>query len=77
MPKSFKFHINNSGELGAGLLPYTEEVTVTVENDTGDDEEFTEHMRLSLKEWFDGSSVLTEAEHQAVQDKLKSAGTEF
>ena len=54
-----KFDIKNSGEVDAGLLPYTDTVIIDVEsgNPGGEDGEFMEFMQSALAEWFDGSSV--------------------
>ena len=52
------FDVWFDGEIDAGLLPYTDEVTITVKNDPGGDpEEFEEHMRSVLSEWYDGAVV--------------------
>ncbi len=57
MPK-MKYYIEHPGEMGAGLHPYTESVTVDVGHDAGgEDGEFEEHMRACLAEWFDGAAV--------------------
>ena len=61
--KTFKFLVVNHGEITAGIRPFTEKVEIKVETDPGgDSSEFTEFMRDSLAEWFDGSYVLTEEE---------------
>ena len=57
-----KFDIENFGEIGAGLSPYSETVMIDVESGDpgGEDGEFMEFMQSSLAEWFDGSAVSAE-----------------
>jgi len=58
MAKELKFDVYHPGEMGAGILGYSDAVTVTVENDPGGEEgEFEQYMRECLAEWFDGAKV--------------------
>ena len=53
-----EFEIYHPGEMAAGIFPYEDKVTVTVEHDPGGEKgEFEEYMRESLAEWFDGAHV--------------------
>lgn len=58
-PKTFRYDIYSPSELSAGIRAYSDTVTVTVHSGDigGLDEEFEEHIRASLREWFDGASV--------------------
>jgi len=53
------FDVEHSGELGAGLRPYTDRVVIDVESGDpgGENGEFAEFMREALAEWFDGAGV--------------------
>ena len=58
MAKELKFDVYHPGEVGAGIVGYTDAVTVTVENDPGgEDGEFEQYMRECVAEWFDGARV--------------------
>jgi len=66
MATEFKFEIEFTGEPAAGLNPFHETVTVTVENDPGGNAgEFKEFIKDALKEWFDGAVVYDEDEMDA------------
>lgn len=56
---TFTFEVHHSGERAAGIWPYSDEITVNVQSgDPGGVEgEFTEHVRESLAQWFDGADV--------------------
>jgi hypothetical protein len=58
-PQSFTFAIEHPGDRAAGLHPFTETVTVTVQSgDTGGGEgEFEAFLIEALKEWYDGAGV--------------------
>jgi hypothetical protein len=58
-PLTLTFDIEHPGELGAGLRPYSEQVTVTVDSGDpgGSPDEFQEHIQQSLSDWFDGAAV--------------------
>lgn len=61
-PKSFQFRIEHLGELGAGIRPFNDTVTITVDSgEPGGDGEgensFQEHMREALAQWYDGAHV--------------------
>lgn len=57
-----KFEIENAGEIGAGIMSYTETVIIEVDsgNPGGEDGEFMDFMQDALTEWFDGSTVMSE-----------------
>ena len=57
----FVFVVEHSGEKGAGILPFSDLITIQVASGDpgGDDGEFEEFMRGTLKEWYDGAFVET------------------
>jgi len=59
--KKFKFYVYFSGEPGAGLNPFYEEVEITLQHGEpeGQDKEFEGWMIQSLSEWYDGAGVST------------------
>jgi len=56
---SLSFEIYFSGEMGAGLWPYSDTVNVECKSGDfgGDPGEFAEYMRDCLKGWYDGAGV--------------------
>lgn len=56
---TYNFEITHPGEMGAGIRPYTESVTVIVGDDPGGDDNnpFEKFMTESLMQWFDGAFV--------------------
>ena len=62
----FVFVINHPGETGAGILPFSDTITIQVASGDlgGDDGEFEEFVRGTLKEWYDGAIVYTNKEYQ-------------
>ena len=67
MKVSLVFDVTFHGEPGAGLNPYYNTVTVTVDPDPGGETgEFGGFIRSALAEWFDGAGVdLREETHGA------------
>ena len=57
--KTLSFNISFGGEIGAGLYPFSDEVTVSCKSGQwgGSAEEFEEYMCDCLKEWYDGATV--------------------
>ena len=56
--KTFRFHICHPGESAAGIRPYTDTVTVSVESgEVPDHEEFTDLIADALRQWFDGAGI--------------------
>lgn len=57
------FCVVHPGEPAAGLVGYTDHVTVSVSSGHAGGEcgEFIEHMRSALAEWFEGASVTVDA----------------
>lgn len=53
------FYVDFPGERGAGLHSYTDIVRVSVESGDpgGEPNEFADHIRQALAEWYDGASV--------------------
>jgi hypothetical protein len=64
----FVFVVEHSGERGAGILPFSDTITIQVASGDlgGDDGEFEEFMRGTLKEWYDGAAVYTDKEYQGM-----------
>ena len=60
-PMKILYEINNPGDSGAGIFPYYEEVTVEVQSGDpgGDPGEFEDYIKQSLREWFDGSRIIS------------------
>ncbi len=52
-----KFVIESPGEPGAGLVGFTERVTVTVHEGCADPDSFADHIAESLIDWYDGATV--------------------
>ena len=52
-------HIEFHGEQSAGLLPYSENITVQVDSDDpgGEAGEFAEELRQFLTKWYEGATV--------------------
>jgi hypothetical protein len=57
---TFTYDIDFSGEMAAGLRPFTDTVKISVEsNDPGGDAgEFEAFMMEGLRDWYDGASVV-------------------
>lgn len=57
--KEATFDIHFSGEVGVGLLPFSDKVTITCESGQwgGEPGEFEEYLRGCLAEWYDGATV--------------------
>lgn len=55
----FVYAIEQPGEPGAGISPFTDTVIVLLESgNTGDDpNDFNEHLKLTLRNWYDGAKV--------------------
>lgn len=53
------YDVAHNGDASAGILPYSDAVTVTVASADpgGDPREFAEYVRECLAEWFDGARV--------------------
>lgn len=68
MNASLLFTIHHPGEVGAGLLSFTDEVTVTCKSGQwgGEPGEFEAYMRECLEQWYDGAAV-------ALNDKISRA----
>ena len=66
---TLQFHVHSPGEYGAGIRPFDETVSITLQ-DTRESEidlpEFTEHIRKTLRDWFDTPSVHTKAEYDVM-----------
>jgi hypothetical protein len=62
----FVFVINHSGEHAAGILPFSDSITIHVTSGDpgGEDGEFEDFMRNALKEWYDGAGVETLSEFE-------------
>lgn len=62
------FDVVNPGDLNAGLISYTDTVTVEIESGDpgGNDGDFAEYMRDILAEWFDGAKV-TERKSRSIE----------
>lgn len=58
-PTTYVFQVEHPGEPGAGIIGFTDTVTVTLDsgNPGGDEGEFEEDIRSYLAEWFDGAGV--------------------
>ena len=55
---SVSFYIYDPGERGAGLNPFDDTVTVSCRSgDFGDHDDFIEHMKHALEQWYDGATV--------------------
>jgi hypothetical protein len=68
------FHIEDGGEYGAGILPFTDEVEITIVSGDpgGEPGDFQEFMRQALLEWYDGAGVETEQEFkERINDENK------
>ena len=59
--KKFNFYVYFSGEPGAGLNPFYEEIEITLQQGEpeGQDKEFEKWIIESLSEWYDYASVST------------------
>ena len=57
--KKFKFNIEQPGEPAAGILPFTDQVEVTVASGDpgGEPGEFEIFITECLADWFDGAKV--------------------
>jgi hypothetical protein len=57
--KEYSFFISHPGEQAAGLLPYTEDISVIVGSASPEDEdlEFVEHMQGAMQEWYEGAKI--------------------
>jgi len=57
--KKYKFVVEHPGELGAGIQPYFDEVTIYLDSGDpgGDPGEFEDFMRQCFAQWFDGANV--------------------
>lgn len=60
-----KFFVSWTGEAAAGIRPGFEEVTISFRYGQPIDDEAISYWRDSLKDFFDGASVLTEPEFAA------------
>lgn len=58
-PCAFVYDINEPGERGAGINPFSDTIKIIVDsgNPGGEDGEFAEFMREALAEWYDSASV--------------------
>lgn len=59
---TIKFFVSWSGEMAAGIRPGFEEVTISFRYGQPLDDEAVGFLRESVKEFFNGASVLTEEE---------------
>jgi hypothetical protein len=59
MSGTFVFNVEMPQELGAGLLGFTDVVTISVESGDpgGEPGEFEEFIRNALREWYDGAGI--------------------
>jgi hypothetical protein len=55
MSTTYKFFVYFPGEVAAGLYPFDDDVSVTLDsgNPGGEDGEFEEYMRQCLADWYD------------------------
>lgn len=77
MTQTFKFIVEHPGEPGAGILPFTEEVEIGLRTgfeETGERELFESVVAEFLVGWYDGASVLTEAQADE-REKQAESGT--
>lgn len=53
------YNIEYRGEVAAGIRPFDDEVTVTVESGDpgGDDGEFARFLQECLGDWYDGANI--------------------
>ncbi len=67
MSKKIVYAVKHPGELGAGLYPYYDTITIVVESADpgGGYKDFENYMRQCLAEWFDGADV-TERKNSSV-----------
>jgi len=69
MAKQYVYQIAHPGDRAAGLVPYTDTITVIVDSGQpgGEPKEFETQLQRWLWEWFDGAGVseaeVTEANH--------------
>jgi hypothetical protein len=58
-PHRVQFYVYNPGEEGAGIAPYSDDITLrAMSGDPGGDPgEFDEFVRDCLAQWFDGAKV--------------------
>ncbi len=67
MKNSITFHVIENGDRSAGILPFTEEVTINFKHDGMlADKENVEFWRQSIKDYFDCSKVYTEEEMKEI-----------
>ena len=61
-PKVIVYDVDFSGEMSAGLRPYTDRIRVEVESgepggDAEGEDSFQAHMLRAIREWYDGAGV--------------------
>lgn len=68
--KSWTVNINFTGEMSAGLWPYRDTVTVSVDsgNPGGDTGEFESFLREVFAEWYPGANVNVEPHDMGLED---------
>ena len=69
------FDITNPGELSAGIYGYTDIVKMIIEsgNPGGEKEEFVEHIKNALSEWYEGSNIVATIDNENLTNsKIKS-----
>lgn len=65
------FHVRHTGEPAAGMIAFSETITITAEHDFGGAfPDIIEHFRQSLAEYWEGARVLTEHEFKAENDAI-------
>ena len=62
---TLKFFCIWHGEKNAGILPGSEDVTITFDNTDSLDGDTVEFFRDTLVDYYDGATVLTETEREA------------
>jgi len=65
--KTYRFHVEFAGDSAAGLMPYSDDISVTVESaaSSSHDAEFQQYLSEVIRDWFDGAAVYTLAEWAA------------
>ncbi len=80
MAREYKFIIGSDGEIGAGIVAWSEDVTITfsgmVKLSEEEKEDETEYLRSMLTEMTDGGYCMTESEYKKQREAENSLVSE-
>lgn len=63
MLKTIKFHVTKFPEYSAGILGFTDTISIEITECPAIESECIEHFRGSIREWFQADRVETEQEY--------------